>query len=458
MRTSPTVSAFKPRTLKILLRAQLATFPGRLKFARAALTGAALIFCGLSYVTYADVLDATRTVGRDTVPSIVAAEKIRATLADANANMVNFFLASERDDGASWTAYQREMNEVQKNLLIAAQNITFGDEERVPILAMMTNLVVYERLVGQARALQQGDFRPDVVAAGRLMRQAILPNALTLDRANFHHLKMNFNTHQNQFALHAAAMIVSGLILLGLLAATQIHLARSTRRIINPGLAVASIALLVFAGYAALVLPRAEATLKSAKQDAFDSVHALWQARAVAYDANADESFYMLDHGNPGQEQRTSDFAAKTQLLLADDLESALRNAKQGARLKGYLGDALANISYPGEKELAMEMLTTWAAYMRIDKQIRELEETGFYKAALELNIGVKPGQSNWAFAQFDEALGKTLELNQRQFDVVIQYGFGQLANFAAWLCLTLLALVLAIIAGLKARIDEYRF
>ena len=35
--------------------------------------------------------------------------------------------------------------------------------------------------------------------------------------------------------------------------------------------------------------------LRVAKKDAFDSVLALTQARAVSYDANADESRYLID-------------------------------------------------------------------------------------------------------------------------------------------------------------------
>ena len=34
---------------------------------------------------------------------------------------------------------------------------------------------------------------------------------------------------------------------------------------------------------------------RAAKQDAFDSILALSKARAVSYDANADESRYLLD-------------------------------------------------------------------------------------------------------------------------------------------------------------------
>jgi hypothetical protein len=46
---------------------------------------------------------------------------------------------------------------------------------------------------------------------------------------------------------------------------------------------------------AATRLSAETAHLKVAKQDAFDSILALTQARAVSYDANADESRYLVD-------------------------------------------------------------------------------------------------------------------------------------------------------------------
>ncbi len=37
--------------------------------------------------------------------------------------------------------------------------------------------------------------------------------------------------------------------------------------------------------------------MRAAKKDAFDSILALSQTRAVSYDANADESSYLVDPG-----------------------------------------------------------------------------------------------------------------------------------------------------------------
>ena len=81
---------------------------------------------------------------------------------------------------------------------------------------------------------------------------------------------------------------------------------------------------------------------------------------------------------------------------------------------QGYLAAELRNITFPGEREAAVEMLKTFARYIALDGEIRRLENQGDHAAAVTLCIGYAPGQSNWAFARFDEALGKTLDINQR--------------------------------------------
>lgn len=438
---------------------QLATVPGRLKFARSATIFFAVVFAGLAYLAYADLRNAIQTVGRDTVPSIVAAEKIRATLADANSNAVNFFLSGEADDGPSWSAYRREMDEVQNNLVVASQNITYGDEERQPILNMMTNLAAYERLIGQARGHRQGDFHPDLEAAEQIMRENILKAAIALDKANFEHLDATYKAHRSGFGGRAVPAIVSGVVLFILLFSTQLFLAQRTRRTINPGLAVATIALAACALYAASIFPRAEANLVSAKEDAFDSIHALWKARATAYDANTDESFYLLDHGNGDKQSAwTGKFNEKAALLAVGGPDRILKSVTAGTQFKGYLGDELANITYPGEKEAATEMVQAWVSYLDIDQQIRRLEEQGKYKDALALDIGTQAGQSNWAFGKFDDALVKTLDINQRQFDGTIAYAFHLLSQFVYVLAFAAVIIIAATIVGLKARLDEYRF
>jgi len=85
------------------------------------------------------------------------------------------------------------------------------------------------------------------------------------------------------------------------------------RRVLNPLLLAATLAALGSLVYSVSAMQQEQRQLKVAKEDAFDSIHALWRARAVSYWANSDESRYLLDHAQAVRHAR--DFFTKSGLL-----------------------------------------------------------------------------------------------------------------------------------------------
>ena len=83
--------------------------------------------------------------------------------------------------------------------------------------------------------------------------------------------------------------------------------------------------------------------------------------------------------------------------------------------MTGYLAAELNNITFPNEFVAAKETLQKFLDYLEIDQQIRDLKDE---QQAVELCLGTKPGQSNWAFEQFDAALSKTNKINRSHFRV----------------------------------------
>ena len=123
---------------------------------------------------------------------------------------------------------------------------------------------------------------------------------------------------------------------------------------------------------------------------------------------------------------------------------------------EGYLAAELRNITFPGEREAAIETLETFARYVKIDGEIRRLEGRGNHTAAVALCVGNDPGQSNWAFSRFDDALGKTLDINQRAFKDAVDRGFKTLAGFDVASPLVALGISLLAYVGLRPRMREY--
>ena len=448
--------------LKVLMQkfeSSIKTTPGRIKFALGASILAAVLMTAVVYNAYYDVRSTVQTVGKDTVPSIVAAENIRTLISEAHANAMNGLISSNMTSAQTWKVFRDNMNDAHDMIITAAQNITYGDQERVPIYTMDYNLAQYETLIGQAREDSGYDKLLNLSVANYMMHKTILPASVALDQANYSHLDEIYTAHRNHILLIMISVWLFVILIGAILGLTQLYLYRKTHRLLNKGFVAASIILVILFGYTNVTLKSVEDTLVSAKQDAFDSVHALWQARAVAYDSNVDESLYLTYFNNPVELRKAEDdYTSKIKLLTDITPSEAIQRTAGSQKFSGYIGDELANVTFPGERQAAVTTLNTWAAYVSIDNQIRSLLSQGDYQGALALDIGNNKGQSNWAFDQFDTAISSVIDINQKQFDQKVSDAFGELDLFPYILLGALVLIIGACVIGLRPRLEEYHY
>lgn len=409
---------------------------------------------------------AVKTVGQDTAPSIIAAQHIKSGLADMDSNLANELVGKPGENMQAYKDYMKRRTEVLDALVTAAQNITFGDKERKPILTMQNGLADYDDWAVQSRLLhERGD--PAMLAAFRhatdLMHQTLLPAADDLDKANNDALNSVYDEQSFLSQLRLGLFLICAVVLVGGLVWTQLFLTRRMNRLINTGLLASTLLVLFFALYGFVALSTAAEHLRSAKKDAFDSIHSLWQARALAYDANGEESRWLLDKPlQPVYEKAFFEKSGKVVTLPRnqniDEIANAVVSKQSPAGFSGALADELKNITYPGEQAAATEMLRTYDGYSKVDKQIRDLENGGDHAKAVALCIGNNPGESNWAFEQFDNALSQTLDINQKAFDRAVQEGFAGLGMVSILAPIVALAAAGLALFGLSPRLREYTF
>jgi hypothetical protein len=248
----------------------------------------------------------------------------------------------------------------------------------------------------------------------------------------------------------------------------QLYLARRFRRLLNPLLALATV--LVFALTAAgTALLTAEAEhLRVAKKDAFDSLLALNQARAISYDANADESRYLIDPQRADQYQQA--FLAKSQQLLTltgADLTSydqalaialtAYHNNHDTIGWHGFYGTEFRNITFTGERDAAETTLQRYQTYQQDDRRIRHLATTGHLRDAIALCTSYHPGDSNYAFDRYDQALAALIAINQNAFEHAIHDGDNDLRGWSVIPWATAVAIAALAVLGPRARLTEYQ-
>ena len=146
-------------------------------------------------------------------------------------------------------------------------------------------------------------------------------------------------------------------------------------------------------------LEEAQRSLRTAKEDAFDSVHLVWQARAVAHGARGDEIRFFLDPTSAVAFQQAFD-------QRSHELDAA----------DGLLARELYRATFPGEKISASAAQRDLQTFLALDHRLRALDAAGRHDDARELAVGRPPDGARVAFARFDTSLDDTLDIVQRAF------------------------------------------
>ena len=366
---------------------------------------------------------AVQTIGKDSAPSIVAAQRLRTTFARCHADAAAL-LAGQA--GAA-TAYDGDRRAAADGLVAAAQNITYGDAELKPVQRMVDAYGRYGAAVARGRVSAESGAATPLAEADGILHGELLADADALDRANRHALDGGYTDERTRAAFGMAWTVAAGVALLTALVGTQVFVARRTQRLFNPPLVVASAVTLASLAWVVAGMSASAADLRTAKADAFDSLSALWQARSTAVDGYATRLA-----GVPGT--RAADdatlLASPPLRMTLDDVVVAVEGGTVPDGFNGYLADELRNITFPGERAAAVDALRTYAAY--------------------------RADGGPAAFARFDDAVGKTIEVNQSAFDHSVGEGFTDVDGRWAWAAGAAAVVAVAAYVGLRPRLREY--
>ena len=403
-------------------------------------------------------------VGRDTAPSIIKAQEIKSALADMDADAANELLVP-KDPGEA-ALYEKHRVQASEALIEAAHNITYGKAESEPIEAIDVHKGTYERQVQQALDLEdEGHLdkaREEYREASKVMDLTLLAQAELLDKTNNDVLENEYEARSTSSSTARVFVLLLGFALALGLVMTQLFLSRRMRRTINPALLAATLLTLGFTFFAFYWLHTEQSELEAARKGAFTSVHALLQAKAIAYSANSDESRSLLDpaHAAPDLQAFDGKVAQLRTLppnMTTDQQVRAMSTGKPIPGFSGLLADEYNNVTLPHEQEAAINSVSTLDHYLDIDKQLRSYEQTGQSQKALVLCVGTQPDQSDGAFAQFDAALDKTYQINKDEFDRAVESGFNALKNLELESLVAGVILAVLIFFGFAPRIREYQ-
>jgi hypothetical protein len=407
-------------------------------------------------------------------------------------------LAGDRQQDLA--TYARDRQRAESDLQQVAVTAAADPAAQQAVSSVLDALGRYEALAADAILLNQRGRDPaGSSSAGTLgyyrqatdlMRTAVLPAAEALTSSNASSLDAAYRQDRSGAREGRLLVLAIGLAVTAALIELQVFLARRYRRLINPALAAATLLACGLAIAGAVQLDAQANYLKVAKQDAFDSILALTRARAVSYDANADETRYLVDPARAGRYQDS--FLDKSQRLadvgnvgiqgydaaLATDI-SAYQANHADVRFGGYLGTEFRNITFTGEPAAAIKALLAYQVYERDDRRLRALAAgdgamTGGNGAsgvgatasggrqrlgqAIAFDIGTSPGQSDWAFSNWDAALGSLIAINEKAFTAATTAGTRTGSGWTRVVPAVGTAVIVGLtVAGAWRRIGEYR-
>ncbi|MEN3303910.1 MAG: hypothetical protein V7603_112 [Micromonosporaceae bacterium] len=421
-------------TLRRRTSAWAGSTPGRLTALMALVVSLGLLVgvAGvLGTVHRAGLVDAVRTRSG---PLTVSAQQLYRSLSDADATAAAAFLSSGVEPAALRDRYQSDIAAASAALTQAAGA---SDSDQDAVRQIAGALPVYTALVETARAYNRMNLPLGAAylrEASGLMRERLLPAAQRLYQSRTGRLATDRGAAAG--LPWVAALLV--LLSLGALVVGQVYLVRRTHRLVNLGLATATLAALALLVWLVVSWAGAASALHAGQREGSAQVELMSQGRIHALQARADEALTLVAHGSGGGFE--NDFATEFDRLTGD-----LNQARRGA------GDAAVR----GALQDALDKAAAWKA---AHTKVRTADDGGRYSDAVTLAVGTSDQAGAAAsFNALDADLARSIGVANAAFDMDAARAGDSLSGTGVGFLLLTLVLLAGVVAGFQQRIGEYR-
>jgi len=374
-------------------------------------------------------------------PLSLDGQRIYRSLSDADATAATAFLSGGLEPLAARHRYLADIAEAASSLESATAGA--GQSAAAADLARISaGLPVYTGEVETARADNRLGLPLGAAylrEASSLMRGTLLPAARDLSaQAN---ARLAAESGQATGLPSIAIALVVAIIVGYALYRAQRWLSGRTHRVVNFGLAVASVAGAVSVLWLIIAFTVARVELGQAHDHGSAPVQALAQAEIAALQAHADESLTLID--NSGDDSFQADFTSvRTKLGPGPGtLLTVASSAAGGSPGSGYAAAA------------APDATAWYAAHQRVRSQ----DDSGAHSQAVQSAIGSAPGDSAAAFGRLDSALSSGIAADQVVFHDRAVTGRDAATGLEAGLIVLSLIMAAGCARGLTQRLAEYR-
>lgn len=363
-----------------------------------------------------------------------SAELYRA-LADADAMATSGYVAGGREPTAVRARYDDDVARATDRLVDAASRLPEGG----PTATIAAQLPVYTGLVETARTLNRAGLPLGLAylgSASQLMRTTILPAADELHRTQAAELDA---AHDRGVAIPFAVLLLLAATLAGIVE-VSLRERRRTHRTVSVGLLVAVVALLAALGWWAVATTAANGRLDAAQRHGA-AASALDDARTAVLQARSTESLTLV--ARSAGFASDADFTAQIGRVVGPDGASGLLARSDGGA--------------PGSADRLTAIAVAVGDWQAAHRRVRELDDGGRYREAVESVVTTTPGGSGATFDRLDAALGDAIAAERTAFAAAADSAAGALTGLTVGTALLGLLAAAAVAAGLGRRIGEYR-
>jgi hypothetical protein len=416
------------------------TTPARLRVASVTVVTALLVVGAAAAFTASVRFDAARAVGLDATPELIAAENLYAVLADADATASTSYLQAGEEDPALRRRYEADLQAAGTHLAQVASEVGSAPSARRAVRSISEQIPVYAGLVESARANNRQGFTVGAAylrKASTVMREEILPAATVVYTHAAGRLDDAYTSGTSTADI--VLLVVAGVVALVLLIAVQVYLLRRMHRIVNVGLAAATLLLVILLAWTLVRFSSEQSALANAQRHGSDAVQILSAARILSLRAHNDDNLVLIERG--GGAAYLADFKITTQRI----------GDARGAG--GLLGEATKIAARDGHTARITRLRRQFAAVMDAHHAVRAADDAGDYESAIPLATGNEAA----AVVALDRGLREEIRRASVEIDREASDAHaGFTALFIAIPVLTL-AGVAFVLFGLQRRIGEYR-
>ncbi|MBP2327657.1 hypothetical protein JOF56_008042 [Kibdelosporangium banguiense] len=372
-------------------------------------------------------------------PLTGAAVDIYQSLSDADATAASAFLLVGGVEPAELRErYQLNIAETSTALTTASAGSPTG-ESAVTVTELAAYLPVYTGLVEAARMYNRLGMPQGVSylrEASHLVQSRMLPSAQRLYRAEITRLA----EAQANASVVGWILLTLGILVVGGLVAAQIYLARTTRRILNKGLLVATLAAVAAVSWFTVATTSAAEHTAASRHEGSAAVEALVEARIKVLEARSDEALTLVARGGG---------------KVYEDHFNGVKSRLEGG--EGLLAQAKAAAASPQAGQAVDNAITAWQAWLVSHQALRDKDDEGDYNEAIRLAADQGPSGAGRLSSTVDGQLGEAIRHAATRFEEESAKAGGALSTADIGVALLMVLAALGVVAGFAPRLREYR-